>query len=69
MLANLHVPIAQVDVNQSESRMLLELFFISGRYRTAKLDLSMSQMGHSHHFERARGVSVCPLLLRSLPFF
>ena len=25
---------------------MLVLFFISGRYRTAKLDLSMSQMGH-----------------------
>jgi hypothetical protein len=29
----------------------------------------MGGMGHSHHFERARGVSVCPLLLRSLPIF
>ena len=27
--------------------MMLELFFISGRYHTAKLDLSMSQMGNS----------------------
>ena len=25
--------------------------------------------GHSRHFERARGVSVCPLLLRSLPIY
>jgi hypothetical protein len=27
----------------------------------------MSQLGHSHHFERPRSVSVCPLSLLSLP--
>ena len=30
---------------------------------------SMSVVGQSHHFERARSVSVCPLLLRSLPIY
>jgi hypothetical protein len=28
------------------------------------IDHGVSATGHSHHFERARGVSVCPLLLQ-----